>query len=78
MNDVDSGTERRIRTRQTIRLVVVLVVVVLLAVWAFSNTDDVDVDWLVTTTSGPLVVVIIASAAIGFLLGLLVAWRRRS
>jgi uncharacterized integral membrane protein len=44
---------------------------------ALANQIDVEVDWLFDTTEGPLVVVIAISAGLGFLLGVLVAWRRK-
>ena len=62
---------------QTIRIVAVLVVVTVLAVWAIANRDDVQVDWIADTTTAPLNVVIGASAALGFILGLLVNCRHR-
>lgn len=78
MNDnVDKRTERRIRAGQTFRIVVLVVVAAVLATWALANQEDVEIDWLVDTTRGPLVVVIAVSAVLGFLLGVMVAWRRR-
>lgn len=77
MNDeVDTRTERRIRTGQTIRIVVWVVVVALIVVFAATNSNDVDVDWVFGDSAGPLWLVIAGSAAAGFLLGLLTAARR--
>ncbi len=76
-DDVSDRTERRIRLGQTVRIVLLVVVAVVLVVWAGANTQDVEVDWLFDTTTNSLVVVILGSAALGFLLGLFVAWRRR-
>ena len=76
-DDVSDRTERRIRLRQTVRIVLVVVIAVVLVAWAGSNTQDVEVDWLFDTTTNSLVVVILGSAVLGFLLGLFVAWRRR-
>jgi uncharacterized integral membrane protein len=49
-----------------------------LVAWAFANQDEVEVDWLLATTSGPLVVVILVSAGLGLVIGMLIGWRRRS
>lgn len=76
--DVDDRTERKIRAGQTVRIVLLVVIAGVLAAWAFANRDDVEVDWLFDTTTGPLVVVILLSAGIGLVLGLLIGWRRRS
>ncbi len=75
--DVDEGLERRIRIGQTLRVVVLVVLALVLTGLALANQDDVEVDWLFETTRGPLVVVIAISAGLGFLLGALVAWRRK-
>lgn len=75
--DVDKGTERRIRIGQTVRVVVLVGLVLVLAGLVLANQDDVEVDWLFDTTEGPLVVVIAISAGLGFLLGVLVAWRHK-
>lgn len=73
----DSGTEGRTRAAQVARLVILGVVAAVLVAWALANQDDVEVDWLLDTTTGPLVVVILISAGLGLLLGLLIGWRRR-
>lgn len=75
--DVDDRTEKSIRTKQTIRIVLLLVIVGIFAWWALANDDDTQVDWLFDTTTAPLVVVILTAAAIGFVVGLLAGWRRR-
>ena len=75
-SDVDQGTEKRIRAKQTARVLLFVVLGGLLALWAFANTDEVAVDWLFDTTRGPLVVVIVISAMIGFLLGAAATWRQ--
>lgn len=75
-SDVDQRTEKRIRAKQTLRILVFVLVAGILALWAFANTDEVAVDWLVDTTRGPLVVVIAISALLGFLLGAVATWRQ--
>lgn len=74
--DVDDRTEKRIRAKQTFRILVLVLIAAVLALWAFANTDEVAVDWLVATTRGPLVVVIAISALLGFLLGAVATWRQ--
>lgn len=75
-DDVSSGKKRRIQFAQTVRVVVVGAIAAILVVLALANTDDVEIDWLVDSTTGPLVIIIGVSAALGFLAGLIVAWRR--
>lgn len=75
--DVDDRTEKRIRAKQTFRILSFVLIAGVLALWAFANTDDVEVDWLFDTTTGPLIVVIGISAALGFLLGVVASWRQR-
>lgn len=74
--DVDQRTEKRIRGKQTARILAFLLVAGVLVLWAFANTDEVAVDWLVDTTTGPLVVVIAISALLGFVLGAVATWRQ--
>lgn len=75
-SDVDGREGRSVGAGQVIRIVVVVAVVALLALWALANDSEVEVDWVFDTTRAPLVVVIVASAAAGFLVGLLAGWRR--
>ncbi len=51
--------------------------IVLMIVFAVLNTDKVKVDWIVTTTQTPLIVVIIVSFVLGAIGGALL-WRRRA
>ncbi len=76
VDEVDDKTERSIRIRQTIRVVLIVAIAAVLLIWALANTTDTTVDWLFTETSGPLVAVIIVSAALGFVAGALAARRR--
>ncbi len=63
------------RRGQTLRMSVTVVLVALIAGFAFSNTETVEIDWILTTTRAPMVVVIALSGGVGFLAGLL-AWSR--
>ncbi len=69
--------DRRIRAQQTVRVVLWLALLAALVVFALLNTDDTDVDWLVREDRAPLFVIIAASAAAGFLMGLIATARRR-
>lgn len=72
----DDRAEKRISTKQKLRVLLFVAVAAVLVLWALANTEEVAVDWLIDTTSGPLVVVIAISAALGFLLGVAATWRR--
>ncbi|MGN6168630.1 MAG: lipopolysaccharide assembly protein LapA domain-containing protein [Solirubrobacteraceae bacterium] len=50
---------------ERVRLVVVAVVVGLAGAFIVLNTQEVSVDWIVTTTKTPLIVVILVSLALG-------------
>jgi len=73
-------TERRSWRRWTVAAVV-LVAVAFLVVFAIQNTQDAEVSWVFGSTTGPLIFVILASAAAGFVVGvalvLLMRARRR-
>lgn len=72
----ETGHERSIRARQTIRIVVWVVVVAAVAVVAALNTQDVEVDWVVGDSTLPLWVVIALSALAGVVIGYVARWRR--
>jgi uncharacterized integral membrane protein len=55
------------------KTIAALAVAVLLIAFGLSNTKDVPIDWLFTTTKTPLILVIIVSALLGAALGGLVA-----
>ncbi len=72
----DNSNERSIRARQTIRIILWVVIAALVVALALANTQDVTVDWLFGDFGTSLWVVIIASAAVGAILGYLARWRR--
>jgi len=72
----DDSNENSIRTRQTIRILLWVVIAAVVVALASANTQDVTVDWLFGDLGTPLWVVIIASAAVGVVLGYLARWRR--
>ena len=72
----ETGHERSIRARQTIRIVVWVVVVAALAIVAALNTQDVGVDWVVGESTLPLWVVIALSVLAGAVIGYVARWRR--
>jgi uncharacterized integral membrane protein len=68
--------ERRIRMGQTIRVVVALAAVSFLIVFALLNSQDVDIDYAFGEVTAPMIIVIVASAVTGFVLGVAAGWRR--
>jgi uncharacterized integral membrane protein len=74
MSTPDPPPKRRDLTSKTIAAVAVAV---LLLAFGLSNRNDVSIDWLVGTSDTPLIVVILASACLGVILGAL-AVRSRS
>jgi len=66
----DGGTTQR---RVSPKAIGVGVLVVLGIWWAFANSQRVRVDWIVASTTSPLVVVIAVAAIVGFVAGYLVA-----
>ena len=65
------------RRSELIRIGVIVVAVGLLVWFALANSQRVSVDFLVTTHSVRLIVVIVISAVLGAIVGQLVARRRR-
>lgn len=65
------------RRSELIRIGVIVVAVGLLVWFALANSQRVSVDFLVTTHSARLIVVIVISAVLGAIVGQLVARRRR-
>ncbi len=72
----DDSHERSIRARQTVRIVLWVVIAALVVALALSNTQDVTVDWLFGNLETSLWVVIVAATVLGTLLGYLARWRR--
>ncbi len=68
-----SGTAQR---RVSAKAIIVAVVVVLVLWWAFANRQSVRVHWIISDTTSPLVIVIVAAAAVGFGAGYLSAHMR--
>ena len=53
------------------KTIAAIAVAILLIAFGLSNRDDVPIDWLVTTTKTPLILVIVVSAVLGAILGAL-------
>lgn len=51
--------------------IVGIIALVLLVAWVSVNTQDVEVNWLVRSTEGPLALLLFVAAAIGWLIGLI-------
>lgn len=69
------GTPKKRKTpaplaKENRRLIAGLVLGAIVAVFAVVNVNDVEVDWIFTTSQTPLIVVI----AIAFLVGALIGW----
>ena len=73
-----SETEYRVRRSQTLRIGFVLVLIASIVGFALSNTETVRIDWIVTVTRAPMVVVIALSGLVGFVAGVLVTYRSRA
>ena len=69
---VTSKADRKERNRR----IAALVVGVLIVVFAVVNTDKVKVDWIVTSSSTPLIIVIAVSFVLGLAGGYLLRGRR--
>ena len=72
---------KRIVAKENRRLLAGLIIGAVVAAFAVVNRDDVEVDWLVTTSQTPLIVVIVLAFALGALAGWLasaIGHRRRS
>ena len=69
----EDGAARRGRAR----VVAAAVLGALFALFAVLNSQSVRVHWLVTTTTLPLIVVIVLGALIGALVYGLITWRHR-
>jgi uncharacterized integral membrane protein len=69
--------EQKIRRSQTVRITLVVVLLGLIVLFAVANSHTVGIDWVVTETRAPMVLVIGLSAGVGFLVGALVASRHR-
>ena len=77
MTDEMTTAERHIRTRQTFRLLVWLVMIAAIVTFALLNRNRVSVNWGVRKATAPLFVVIAAAAVVGAIAGLVSAPRRR-
>ena len=69
---------RSLFARENRRLVFALVVGAVAAAFAVLNFDEVEVNWLITTSSTPLVIVIVVAFAAGAVTGWLLARRSRT
>ena len=72
----DDSNERSIRARQTLKIVLWVAIAAVLVAFAVVNTQDVTVDWLFDEVDTSLWIVIVGSAAVGWVLGYLSRWRR--
>jgi uncharacterized integral membrane protein len=75
MADDVSTTERSIRARQTVRIVVVAILVAIVVAFAVDNSQEVEVGYLFDSSDIPLWLVIVGTFLVGALAGY-VAGRR--
>jgi uncharacterized integral membrane protein len=58
------------------RRIAAAVLVTLVLLFAVLNSQSVEVDWIVTTSETPQIVVMLLFAVAGFAIGWLLAWQR--
>ena len=63
--------------RERVQQVAGLVAVGLIVAFALLNTQEVKIDWIVTTTHTPLIVALVVAAVLGALVGSALAFVRR-
>jgi putative membrane protein len=68
--------DQRAKSRIKPHHIVAAIGVVVLAVFALVNIDDVRVDFVADTVDAPLVLVIVVCALLGFLIGWIIGRRR--
>jgi uncharacterized integral membrane protein len=73
----ETGRRNGRDARDTAKIVVVILLIVVLAAFALANTDEVDVDFVVTDVTLPLIFVLIGTAIVGGLIDRLIKVRRR-
>ena len=73
----DVSRNARARRNATARLLAGATLAALLVVFAALNSQTVRINWIVTTTSAPMIVVIVVCGLIGAAIAWLFAWRRR-
>jgi uncharacterized integral membrane protein len=74
--DLDAKAERRIRHRQTIRVVLVLAVLAVVALFLIDNSQRTTVGWTFGETDAPLFAFLLGAFALGVPVGMLIAHRR--
>jgi uncharacterized integral membrane protein len=75
---VQSSTVAPARNKPTPKMITAVVLVVLIALFAIVNSQDVTIHWIVTTSQTPLIVVIAGCGLAGFAAGWMFARRRAS
>ncbi len=69
-SDVMANAERKVRSRQSFRILIWLIFLAAVVVFGFVNTKKVSVDWVVNDGLVPLWAVIGVSAVAGAIIGL--------
>lgn len=73
---MDTKAERRIRHRQTIRVVLVLAVLAVVALFLIDNSQRTTVGWTIGEIDGPLFAFLLGAFGLGAAVGMLIAHRR--
>jgi uncharacterized integral membrane protein len=69
--------DSRVRTAQTVRLVVIVLIVAALVAVALDNRDDVRVGYVFGDAEGPIWIVLVAAGIAGIVIGWLIRHRSR-
>ena len=75
---VSEHDEKKIRTRQTARIVVVVVLVAAMVAFAIDNSQTVEIGWLVGSSDLPLWIVIVGTFVVGGIAGYVAGRRHHS
>ncbi|MBA3282417.1 MAG: LapA family protein [Acidimicrobiia bacterium] len=73
----DEGTENRFSAGDLARVAPAVVLAIVLIAFAVANTKRVKVNFLVADAKAPLIVVLLATALVGAVIGALLRRRRR-
>jgi uncharacterized integral membrane protein len=72
----DARARSRFTTGEVVRYVVAVLIVLALVIFCLRNTDDTNVDYIVSSTNAPLFVVLVVAAVAGALVAALLRRRR--
>ena len=76
-NEPEQRPAHKVDRRQQRRLIAATIIGGLVAAFAVLNTGSVKVDWIVTTSSSPLIIVILVAFILGMAFDRLLLYRQR-